>query len=289
MLRGQCRVIVQTQWDERPADAMIALHARRSADSVESFHSRHPERGLAVVLTGTDLYGDLPANPQAIRSLDLATHIVTLQDEALRSLEPRWRRKARAILQSAPAMRAPARRGDRLDCVAAGHLRPVKDPTTLYDAVRRLPRDLPIRVRHFGAPLDETLAVQARELSAQDPRYRYEGAKSHRAVRNAIAAAHLLLHPSLLEGGANVIVEAVTAGTAVLASRMPGNVGMLGRSYSGYFDVGDAEGLARLLRRALAEPAFLARLGSQCRKRRPLFSPAAETRALRALVRELTA
>ena len=67
-----------------------------------------------------------------------------------------------------------------------------------------------------------------------------------------------------MEGGANVIVEAVTAGTPVVASRIPGNVGMLGRDYRGYFEPGDARGLARLLVRALEEPAFLRGLRVQC-------------------------
>src|SRR5689334_11449992 len=69
MLRGQCKVIVQTRWDERPADALIALHARRSASSIEEYRAKHPDRGIAVVLTGTDLYRDLPEdNADAIRS-----------------------------------------------------------------------------------------------------------------------------------------------------------------------------------------------------------------------------
>ena len=70
---------------------------------------------------------------------------------------------------------------------------------------------------------------------ARDPRYRWTGALPHGLTRCAIRNAHLLVHPSLMEGGANVIVEAITAGTPVIASRVSGNVGMLGRNYPGLF------------------------------------------------------
>src|SRR5688572_6489528 len=288
MLRGRCRVIVQTQWDGEPADAMVALHAFRSADSVARFGERWPGRPVAVMLTGTDIYGEMGKTAEAARTLDRATRIVTLQEDALEGLEARWRAKAEVIFQSARALRPGAKPRGRLDCVVAGHLRAVKDPLTLFQALRRLPAELPIHVRHFGAPLEPVLGEAAFALQAADRRYRYHGAQPHGLVRSAIKAAHVLVHPSLAEGGANVIVEAVTCGTPVIASRIPGNVGMLGKRYAGYFETGDPEALAKLLMRALREPSFLARLRGGCAARRGLFSPAKEARAVRRLVAELT-
>ena len=240
------------------------------------------------MLTGTDLYRDLPESHEAARSLDLARCIVTLQQDALGFLEPRWLAKARVIHQSARSLRRQAKARGRIDCVAVGHLRGVKDPRTIFQAIRQIPPDLPIRLRHYGGALDASLGRQARALQASDRRYRYLGAQPHGLVRAAIKASHLLVHPSLMEGGANVVVEAITAGTPVAASRISGNIGMLWRDYAAYFDAGDAPGLAALLVRALEEPAFLARLRRQCEARRGLFAPAAEARAVRRLVRELT-
>lgn len=268
---------------------MVALHAFRSAASVARFSERCPGGPIAVMLTGTDVYGEMGKTPEAARTLDCATRIVTLQEEALDRLEPRWRAKAQVIFQSARALRPAAKPRGRLDCVVAGHLRAVKDPLTMFEAMRRLPPDLPIRVRHFGAPLEPQLGEAAFALQATDRRYRYHGAQPHGLVRSAIKAAHVLVHPSLAEGGANVIVEAVTAGTPVIASRIPGNIGMLGKRYPGYFEPGDAGALAKALMRALREPAFLARLRSGCADRRALFSPAAEARAVRSLVARLLA
>ena len=289
MLRSRYEIILQTQWDAQPADAMIALHAKRSAESVAAYRQARPRGPIAVVLTGTDLYRDLPGNPEARRSLDIADRIVALQDDALRMLDAPWRRKARVIFQSARGLRARSKAAARLNCVMVGHLRDEKDPAALFAAVTRLPRDVPITFRHIGAPLDANLAAAARALEARDPRYRYSGALPHGLTRAAIATAHLVVHPSRMEGGANVIVEAVTAGTPVIASRVSGNVGMLGEDYPGYFPVGDASGLADCLLAAWRDPGFLPALRAACSRRKPLFDPRAEKKAVNALVAEMLA
>jgi putative glycosyltransferase (TIGR04348 family) len=289
MLHDRYRIIVQTQWDGKAVDGLIALHARRSAASVEAFHATGAGARLAVVLTGTDLYKDLPANPEAARSLDLARYLVVLQEDAPDLLDTRWRRKARVIFQSAPALAKRRKAAGRLDCLVVGHLREEKDPLTVFEALRALPRDLPISIRHIGAALDARLGAEARALQNADARYRYSGAISRGLVRSAMTSAHLLIHPSIVEGGANVIVESVTAGTPVVASRISGNVGMLGRGYGGYFEPRDASGLAARLVQALEESRYLRRLSRECALRRKLFTPEAEARAVRRLAAELLA
>lgn len=289
MLRGQCKVIVQTAWQGEPCDLMIALHARRSASSIDAYRAAHPEAALVVMLTGTDLYRDLPGSVEAARSLDSADRIVLLQEDAVRYLKPAWQRKSTVILQSARPLARVPKREDALRVVVVGHLRPEKDPATLFAAVQHLPRDTAITIRHIGAPLDESLARQARELQRCDARYRYSGAVPHGLTRNAIRSAHLLVHPSVMEGGANVVVEAITAATPVLASRVSGNIGMLGADYPGYFEAGDASGLADRLVQAARDPRYVKALRDACDARSKLFSPAVETRAVRRLVREVLA
>jgi glycosyltransferase involved in cell wall biosynthesis len=90
-----------------------------------------------------------------------------------------------------------------------------------------------------------------------------------------------------MEGGANVIIEALTSGVPVLASSISGNRGMLGEDYAGYFAPGDAPALARLVERSIADTGFDALLRRQCAARAPLFAPAAEQAALRDLVDNL--
>lgn len=285
MLRERYRIIVQTQWDGKPADALIALHARRSAPSIEQCHRAGVP--LAVVLTGTDLYKDLPDSREARDSLDRADRIVVLQEDAPRLLQDSWRRKTRVIFQSAEALAPKAKTRARLDCVIVGHLREEKDPRTLFAAVAQLPSAAPIYLRHIGSPLDAALAAEARALQRAEPRYRYSGGLSRGLVRAAMKSAHLLVHPSVVEGGANVIVEAITAGTAVIASRISGNVGMLGEDYAGYFEPRDASGLASRLVQTLEDRAYARVLATQCAARRTLFTPRAESQAVRRVVAEL--
>jgi putative glycosyltransferase (TIGR04348 family) len=291
-LRDRYRVIVQAQPRTRQladADCLIALHARRSHAAVAAWRSRFPDRPIAVVLTGTDVYRDLPGDAAAQASLALADRLVVLQREALGALPKHHRGKTRVIHQSAGTLDPAAKARDRLDCVMVGHLREEKDPLTALRAWEHLPAAAPIRLTHIGAALDPRLGAAAREFALREPRYRWLGEKPHGRTRQAIRGADLLLVPSRLEGGANVIVEALTAGTPVLASRVSGNIGMLGRGYRGYFPVGDERALARLLLRCLGEAGLLRRLEAQCRARRALFSPRREGAALRSLLREMLA
>src|SRR5258708_26174002 len=102
MLGDRYRVIVQTAWDGKAVDAMIALHARRSAASIRAFRSQAPKGGLAVVLTGTDLYEDLPASAEAAGSLDLADRIVALQRAAPPVPGPQCRARPRGFFRPPP-------------------------------------------------------------------------------------------------------------------------------------------------------------------------------------------
>jgi putative glycosyltransferase (TIGR04348 family) len=281
------RVALGTEWDGRACDLLIALHARRSHASVERYRAAHPRAPLVVALTGTDLYRDLPASAEARRSLELADRLIVLQDEARRALPARLRSKVRVVYQSADTdLRAAPPRG-RLRVLVSGHLRAEKDPFRAAAALERL-RALPqIEVLQLGAALSEDMRAQAEDWARREPRYRWLGARSHTRALEWIARSQLLVLSSAMEGGANVIAEAARIGTPVLASRIAGNLGMLGRGYPGYFPFGDERALARLIARAVREPAFYARLKRALRARRPLFAPAAERRALAALLGEL--
>ncbi|HSC63790.1 MAG TPA: selenoneine biosynthesis selenosugar synthase SenB [Caldimonas sp.] len=274
--------------DER-IDVLIALHARRSAAPIARWRERSSDAPLVVVLTGTDLYRDLDVDAGTWHSLECASRVVVLQEAGLARLDAATRAKAVVIVQSAPARRIARAAGDA-DFVAVGHLREEKDPATLFRAARLLAADaVAPTIVHVGGPLDARLADEARATMAACPAYRWLGALSHAAARRVIARAGALVHCSRMEGGANVVIEAVRSGVPVLASRIDGNVGLLGADYDGYFPVGDAAALAVLARRFLSDAAFAERLRAQCAAREPLFLPSAERRAVRALVADLVA
>jgi putative glycosyltransferase (TIGR04348 family) len=268
------------------AALLIALHARRSRPAIVAWSRHSPRRPLVVALTGTDLYRDVAGgDAEAIASLEAANRLIVLQDDALGHLPPWARGKAQVVYQSArPLVPCAAKSPRRLNVVLVAHLREEKDPGTVFAAWRMLPPALPATLTIVGAPLDAALGAEAAALAGADRRVRYLGPRPHAWTRQAIRRAHVLVLPSRMEGGANVVVEAVTAGTAVIASRMSGNVGMLGTDHPGLFPVGDAAALAALVVRACSDRAFLGRLEDAGRARLRRFTPEAERAALRGVV-----
>lgn len=291
-LRGPFRVEVRTDWHVqdgfagRPGrpDAMIALHARRSAGAIARFAAAGGP--VAVVLTGTDLYRDIVHDEDAQRSLQLARRLVCLQERGPDALPAVLHDRVDVIYQSAPALAPLSPRRRTWDLLLVGHLRAEKDPMTAVRALACLP-DPRLRLVHVGDARDAALGAALAEAAAADPRIERRGALSHPRTRSLIRRGRLLLLPSLMEGGANVLIEAVNSGVPVLASRIAGSVGMLGTDYDGYFEVGDHAALAALIARCQDEPAFVDRLRSQCAARAPRFAPERERAAVVALAHNL--
>jgi len=281
-------VRIAQDWQGEDIAAVIALNARRSADSIARLRRACPHMPLAVVLTGTDVYAENVADDlQVQHSLECASHIVVLQAEALRRLKPAQAVKARVILQSAPRLLRHDKSQRSFDLVAVGHLRDEKDPLTLMQAARQLDAQAGLRIIHIGAALDPALGDAARRTMQDCPHYRWLGGLPAATARRWIARSRALVHMSRLEGGAHVVIEALRSAVPVLASRIDGNVGLLGPAYEGYFPVGDAAALTALILRLRAEPAWAARLQAQSAEREPLFMPAAEAGALRVLLADM--
>lgn len=271
-----------------PCDLLIAIHATRSAAAVERFRALAPRAPLVVALAGTDLYLDLPRDERTRRSLELATRIVVLHSRAPEALPPRLRARARVIVQSARSSSSD-RRGRRraFDVAVVANLRAIKDPFRAEEAARDLPRASRLRVLHVGGELEPGLAADARRRSAANPRYRWLGVRTPSQARRLIAGSRLLVLSSRLEGGANVISEAVVAGVPVLATRIPCGEALLGENYPGLFAVGSTAELKTLLLRAENDPRFRRELESRCRSRRTLFAPARERRAWKRLLGDI--
>lgn len=278
------QVGIQQQWNDRSADLLLALHARRSHESIVRFAERYPERPLILALTGTDLYRDIHNDANAQESLELATRMVVLQDMGLRELAPRLRRKTRVIYQSCEAIPRQSLLKSCFEIVISGHLREEKDPFCGAAALKYLPADSRIRLTHIGGARDPALAAEARRWMKHEPRYVWLGELARPQALLTLARARAMLLSSRMEGGANVISEALMARVPVIASNISGNVGMLGRSYRGYYPVGDARALAQLLGKIETKAEFLAALRAQCAERRKLISVAQEKRGLRALL-----
>jgi len=268
------RVAISTRDMHSNADLMLALHARRSYESIRTFR-----KNLVVALTGTDIYRDIRTSKEARESLALADRLIVLQPKAIEALPPRFRRKARVVVQSsATRLRHDPVKGKFRICVI-GHLREEKDPLRTLASLSFL-KDQDLEVVHIGALLDPRLRPRS-----DDPRYRWLGGVPHARALRWLASSHAMVISSRMEGGANVVCEALRIGVPVLASRISGNVGLLGARYSGYFRLEDERELAELINQALEEKSFYRTLKRQIARLQPMVDPRREARALRLSLR----
>ncbi|MGL4577092.1 MAG: selenoneine biosynthesis selenosugar synthase SenB [Burkholderiaceae bacterium] len=287
ILEPAAQVSVALHWDGKPVDAMIALHARRSADSITQFRAAHAHAPLALVMTGTDLYRDIRTDTSALHALSHASHLVVLQEEGMHELAPVHQAKCRVITQSAPTWQPLRKNETSFDFVAVGHLRSEKDPLTLMRAARRLKSSEGLRVVQIGNALEEALGQDATITMRDCPHYEWHLGLTQNAARRWIARARALVISSTIEGGANVIIEALRTGVPVLASFISGNVGMLGRKYGGYFPVHDDAALAELMRKFASDADFRAQLTQECEGRAALFAPDTEQQRVLQLLADM--
>lgn len=266
---------------EAGADALIALHAWRSAEAVRTWRTRFADRPLVVAMTGTDIYKFQHSAPETtVASMDAADALIGLHAAVGEDLPARHRAKLHVVYQSTrpvPASyRRPAPPPREIRVCVVGHLRAEKDPLRTAYALRRLPADLRLSVRHAGRAHDDTWAEAARAEMARNPRYRWLGELAHGRVRQLMARTHAMAITSVMEGGANVVSEACAFGLPVLASDIPGNRGLLGGDHPALYPAEDTAALAALMDRLVRDSAFRAELGRRSTGLAPLFQPESE-------------
>jgi putative glycosyltransferase (TIGR04348 family) len=297
------RVSISQTSDGKPYDLLVALHARKSHSSIVNSRRQNPAAPVIVALTGTDLYRDIRTDHLAQESLDLASKIVVLQPKAIEELWPRWRKKAAVIYQSVEKRRAltntkrtsvktnrsksEERSNRSFNVCVIGHLRAVKDPFRTAMAARLLPDSSKIRVLQLGGAMTGAMANRARTEMGVNERYQWLGEQPQSGVRRVLERSSLCVLSSRMEGGANVLSEAIAATVPILASRIDGNVGILGEDYPGYFEVGNTAELARLLTRIESSPSFLEELRAWINGLAYLVDPAREKQAWSDLISEL--
>lgn len=288
------QVVLVSEHLEADGDLLIALHALRSAQIVEQFQAQCPDAPILLALTGTDIYGydDLFGDHEraiAVASMELATRLIAFQPLAADEIPEHLRSKVRVIYSSAEVPKPPpGLPPTSFDVCVIADLRPFKDPFRAALAARRLPPTSVIRVLQFGRIPSDAVAQRAAKEEEANRRYSCLGEVPHSEVLGVLARSSLLVVASQYESGANIVAEALAAGVPILASRIPGNVGLLGEGYDGYFSVGDTDALAELMERCESDTEFYLHLKTQCEELRPLVDPERERQAWADLLAEVT-
>lgn len=278
----------EASWSGRSCDALVALHARRSHDSIVRFSQAHPERPLIVAATGTDVYGDASISAEARDSFLRATRIVVLQPRALERLPEATRGRARVVYQSVTVPdRRPPKAEDAFQVCSMAHLRSIKDPLLPARAARLLPASSRVRVVHLGGVIEESQRGDLEREQRENPRFLWLGERPRSEALDVLARSRLFVSSSRHEGGSNAISEALALGLPVLATAIPGSLGLLGDDHPGLYPVGDARKLADLLHRAETDPEYLASLERHSVALAGLTDPARELESWRALLAEV--
>ncbi len=280
------RARIITEYDAEPTDLLIALHAWRSSESVRQYRVQHPAGPLIVALTGTDIYRFQATHPEATRySMDEADALIGLHERVADDIPVEYHERLHTVFQSAeplPRRQPPVK--SRFDVVVIGHLRDEKDSLRAAWAVREVPPDSRLRVIQLGRAHNDEWQRMAEREAEKNPRFDWKGELPRWQVRRYMARARLMVISSVMEGGANVVSEACVAGLPVIASAIPGNLGLLGGDYPGTYPVADTAALRDQLLRAEREPAFMQRLRRCVDARAPFFRAEAEQGALARVV-----
>ena len=283
------QVDIAVNYNGEKTDLMVALHAWRSADSVIKYKNVYPDGPLLVALTGTDINSYIHSDPSlTIKSMALADFLICLHDLVSDIIPEKFQDKLRVIYQSAPA--PSQKRNTRkayFDICLLGHLRDVKDPMRGALALRDMPKNSRLRLIHLGKAHNKSWETKARAEMLRNPRYIWKGEKAGWEVRKELSRTKLMLISSRSEGGANVISEALVAGVPVIASRINGNIGMLGKDYLGFYSFGDEKSLRDLLVKCENDHSFLSKLTKSCRIRSKLFNLSEEKLRWKKLLSEV--
>mgnify|MGYP001473096675 CR=1 FL=1 len=276
------RVSIATQWRDHDTDVLITVHALKSAEAVIRASEQRPDIRIVTLLAGTDIYPNFAPPQTAQAALRRADALIALQPRALEVLPEELRAKARTVVQSATALSAP--RPAQFSAIVLAHLRPVKQPLLALSAVEQVPAEVPIQLTLAGAQIDSEYSQEVMAAVAQSSRANWVGPLTRRASKLMLSSSHVCIVPSSAEGGANVVSEAIAAGTPILCSAIPGNTGLLGDDWPGMFAAGDDRGLAKLLTKAASDRAFFDELCLQTRALQPMVAPATERAAWREIL-----
>lgn len=159
--------------------------------------------------------------------------------------------------------------GQHVKIVFLGSLIPRKRVTTLVQAcVLALARGARFQLTLFGDGPERATIQTLIEHNKATAHITLQPAISPHEVPDILQHYHCLALFSAAEGRPNVVIEAMAAGRAILATDLPGIVELLGNTTCGYVaPVDDVPALSQMIVEACTAPALLQDMGRRARKR----------------------
>ena len=278
-------------------ELMVAIGAEECDEAITAFLATHADGHLAVMLTGHNLYAQPEVSPIVARNIERASAIIVPNDHAVERLPPQFRDKTHVLYPAVElpeggveAIPDPPLREERqtdppqFEVCVANHLADYSDPLRTAEAARLLPEDSRIFVTHIGRVLDPQWEARVEGESETNPRYDWLGEASWSEARRYIKRARLLSLTSTIDGGGNTIAEAVVLGTPLVATRIPGHVGLTGEDYPGLLETHDERTLAEMMYAVETDPDFREQLDQECARMRPKFDMNSEREGWRKIL-----
>lgn len=296
LIEARHQVEISDSFQAQIPDILIAIHLRKSHQSIVDFKSKFPSKPLITLGAGTDLYRDL-SNQKYIdiikKSIKLSDTILVLQNLATSLFDEEAQKKVTVIYQSTDIDSFPTKVDPHSDkkefrVVVIGHPREIKDSLRAALASRELPSHSNIKVKLCGKPANSELLALIQQEAASNSRFHWQGELSRKQTWSTLRSSDVMVISSLGEGGANVVSEACVIGLPVLATKIDGNIGLLGEGYQGYFQPRGTKQLSSLMLRCEQNKAFLQTLREQIKSKSNLFSKQQESLTLQKVILNLT-
>ena len=142
---------------------------------------------------------------------------------------------------------------------SVAQLHPTKNhEATIEAAVSLGPTNPAFRVMIFGE--GQSRGTLERLISERKAGDRIVLAGRRRPIAPWMRSLDLFVLPSHWEGQPMAILQALECGVPILASRIEGNIALLGEEHPGLFEPGDHREYAMLMAKAIQEPEFRVRL-----------------------------
>ena len=272
------------------ADLLLALNAKKSSNIPSRFKQQNPDKILAVLLTGTDLHLHLDQRtPEAvivIENMSIADAIVVAQPASLASIPNEFSDKTFVVPKSMDfdvLEYCPTPNDKPLSVVSAFHFRELKNPDQLVRIAMQTGAEL--NLNFFGRVGNSNEEQLFLERTSENENLSWHGELRRIEFLKRLAEAHVFLNTSLVEGGSNAVLEAMQIGVPVLATKIAGNIGMLGEDYPGYFEPDNDNELLALLEKC-KNKSFRGELSSFIKNQTSRFSYACEKNAWQDLINQ---